>query len=100
MKEKSQKFLVGSHIIPWSVRKETRLDPSNGKCLCSLHDNAFDKGFITIDNNYIVVVTQSITHDLVLIDLLKADNGKRLNLPKESPPDQQFLEYHREKIFE
>lgn len=96
----TKQFLVGSHIIPWSVGKETRLDPSNGICLCSFHDKAFDEGFITIDDKYIIKVTQRNMQDLVLLELLKTIDGNKLHLPKESPPDHQFLKYHRESIFD
>lgn len=41
-------FLVASHIIPWSKNKKERLNPRNGLCLNSLHDKAFDKGFLTM----------------------------------------------------
>ena len=39
-------FLVASHIIPWSKDEKNRLNPENGLCLNSIHDKAFDKGFI------------------------------------------------------
>jgi putative restriction endonuclease len=96
----TKQFLVGSHIIPWSYCKETRLDPSNGICLCSLHDKAFDEGFVTIDSNYIIEATKRITQDNVLIDLLKTCDGKKIHLPKSNPPNKQYLRYHRENIFE
>ncbi len=31
-------ILVASHIVPWSLDKSQRMNPSNGICLCSLHD--------------------------------------------------------------
>lgn len=96
----TKQFLVGSHIIPWSDRKDTRLDPANGVCLCSLHDKAFDEGFITIDNRYQVVVTKRIVGDPVLIDLLDKCDGKKILLPKQAPPGQEYLEYHQREVFE
>lgn len=44
-------LLVASHIIPWSENVEERLNPENGLCLSAIHDRAFDKGLIGIDNN-------------------------------------------------
>ncbi|MGB5964145.1 MAG: HNH endonuclease [Sulfurimonadaceae bacterium] len=96
----SRAFLIGSHIVPWSVSKEIRIDPSNGICLCSIHDKAFDEGFITIDDKYKVIVSKNIAHDPVLKDLLEIYDDKKLKLPKKSPPNKQFLKYHREEIFE
>jgi putative restriction endonuclease len=96
----TSQFLIGSHIIPWSVRKDIRLDPSNGICLCALHDKAFDNGFITIDKNHVVVITQRVKNDTILFALLKECEGKKLRLPKTALPDNQYLEYHRVNIFD
>ena len=40
-------LLVASHIIPWAVNQQERLNPENGLCLSALYDKAFDKGFIS-----------------------------------------------------
>ena len=45
-------LLIASHIIPWSKDEKNRLNPQNGLCLNTLHDKAFDRGFITFDDNY------------------------------------------------
>lgn len=45
---KAKAFLVASHIVPWSEDKEIRLDPTNGICLSTFVDRAFDAGFLTI----------------------------------------------------
>ena len=39
-------LLVASHIKPWSKDKENRINPHNGLCLNSIHDKAFDRGFL------------------------------------------------------
>lgn len=52
-------FLVSSHIVPWSKNKENRLNPRNGLCLNSLHDKAFDRGFLTITPDYVVKLSSS-----------------------------------------
>ncbi len=44
-------LLVASHIIPWSVDRENRLNPRNGLALSMLHDKAFDSGLLTIDKD-------------------------------------------------
>ena len=41
-------LLVASHIVPWAKDEKNRLNPHNGLCLNSIHDKAFDKGFISI----------------------------------------------------
>jgi predicted restriction endonuclease len=43
-----KEMLVASHIVPWRESEDLRLDPSNGLCLCTLHDKAYDIGFLGI----------------------------------------------------
>jgi putative restriction endonuclease len=43
-----QNLLVASHILKWSENKEHRLNPTNGICLCNIHDRAFELGYIGI----------------------------------------------------
>lgn len=93
-------FLIGSHIIPWSKNKNTRLDPSNGICLCTFHDKAFDKGYITIDNSYKVLITKKTNIDKTLKNQLELIRGIKINLPKKCRPNKDYLEYHRDNIFE
>ena len=45
-------LLVASHIIPWSVNISLRMNPRNGICMCSLHDKAFDRGLISVNDDY------------------------------------------------
>ena len=47
---------VGSHIKPWAEDKSNRLNPHNGICLNSIHDRAFDRGLITIDKGYKIII--------------------------------------------
>lgn len=59
-------FLVASHIIPWSIDKDNRTNPHNGLCLNSIHDKAFDRGFITITPDYRIKVSNYL-NDLLII---------------------------------
>ena len=38
-----------------------KTNPTNGLCLNPLHDKAFDKGFLTVDVNYIIHISNAIT---------------------------------------
>ena len=53
---------VASHIKPWakSNEKTERTNPSSGLAFNPFHDKAFDKGFITIDKNYQIVISSQI----------------------------------------
>lgn len=53
-------LLVASHIIPWAENPKTRVNPANGLCLNALHDRAFDRGFIALDDNLRVMVSPAL----------------------------------------
>jgi hypothetical protein len=90
-------ILVASHIIPWSIREDTRLDPANGILLYSGYDALFDKGFISFDDKLRVVVTQlaeacSYELQIVLLNL----EGKLLRKPLRQPINTDFFRWHRD----
>jgi predicted restriction endonuclease len=87
-------LLIASHIVPWSRNTQNRLNPMNGVCLNALHDRAFDKGLITINENYRVVVSKKVKHELLL-----KYNSAQISLPSRFRPDQNFLKFHRNEIF-
>jgi len=91
---KEPDLLVASHIVPWAKDKTNRLNPMNGLCLNALHDRAFDRGLITVDEAYRVVVSRLADHDL----LVNYDR-QPLSLPKRFIPSQEFLDYHRSEVF-
>ena len=96
-------FLNASHIIPWSQNTERRADPRNGLSLCALHDRAFDRGVLSLDDSLKVLLsTQARLHSsesrLYKVALIEAE-GKMISLPKRFSPDLEALAYHREHIF-
>ena len=95
-------LLNASHIIPWSVDEKGRADPRNGICLNALHDRAFDRGLITFDENFRVVLSpeigksdQCLLHRQQLIGIA----GRALRLPARFRPEPLALEYHRKHVF-
>jgi predicted restriction endonuclease len=95
-------LLVASHIIPWSVNAENRLNPRNGLCLSALHDKAFDKGIVTISEECTVRISKrkTVEDDEFYRTAMLAYDGKRISLAEKFQPDPDFLAYHREKIFD
>ena len=95
-------LLVASHIIPWSVNAENRLNPRNGLCLSALHDKAFDKGIIAISDECTVRISKrkTVEDDGFYRTAMLAYDGKRIALAEKFQPDPDFLAYHREKIFD
>ncbi|QVK19627.1 HNH endonuclease [Mycoplasmatota bacterium] len=96
---KTKDFLVASHIIPWSIDKENRLNPKNGICLSTLVDKAFDKGYITISNNGQVIISEAANKDQNLYELLLPYQDVKIKVKKEFFPNEDFLKWHRENLF-
>ena len=86
--------LRASHIIPWSEDKSIRLDPTNAILLCGLHDLAFDKGLITINDDFSISLPDEPDG---LHNVLSKFTHEKLNLPtsKEYHPKIEFLQRHR-----
>jgi len=97
-------LLVASHIKPWSEFPQQRLSPSNGLCLSSLHDRAFDIGLITINQDYKVVLSnrlKSYFPHTALEQSFVPFEGKAIQLPEKlAMPSQDFLAYHGRQKFQ
>ncbi|MEL7005892.1 MAG: HNH endonuclease [Bacteroidota bacterium] len=93
-------LLVASHIIPWNQNKE-RTNPRNGLCLNCLHDKAFDKGLITINEDYRIEVSSHVLDSVNsgVMEYLHRIAGNKIFLPDRFLPYKQFLAYHRRNIF-
>ena len=53
-------LLFASHIIPWAANEKERLNPASGICLSALYDKAFDKGLMSFDSKYQVVLSSRL----------------------------------------
>lgn len=95
-------FLVASHIIPWSKNTEQRLNPRNGLCLNSIHDKAFDRGFITITPDFRLRVSSvfgDFEKEKAIQDFFMKYENQKINLPDKFLPTKEFLDYHYLNIF-
>lgn len=97
-------LLNASHIIPWNASREHRLNPRNGLCLSVLHDRAFDRGMITFDENFRLVVGGTLRreahrHAFAERNFL-AYEGRGITVPERFAPDPEAMRYHREGVFE
>ncbi len=96
-------LLVASHIVPWSFNTKERLNPQNGLCLNSLHDKAFDKGYISITPDYDLKISRKLhtsSTDATVNDYFIKYANMKIKLPQRFMPKKEFLEYHFNKIFE
>lgn len=95
-------LLIASHILPWGKYPEQRLNPRNGLCLAQTQDAAFDKGLITLDENYRLVISpylrEYLPNDSLTRNFLDYE-GKQIMMPEKFPPDAEFMQMHREEVF-
>lgn len=99
-----RRLLIASHIKPWAkcMTGSERTNVQNGLCLNALHDRAFDKGLITLDESLKVVNSSYLKDALtsqVYEDYFRRYEGVEISLPMRSRPAEIFLSYHREQIF-
>lgn len=95
------RLLIASHIVPWSKDKANRLNPSNGLCLSALHDRAFDKGLITIADDFKIMVSEELkrTNEPFVSEVLLPLEGRLIELPERFMPSVEFLSRHRADLF-
>ncbi len=86
--------LEAAHIKPKS--HSGSFLPCNGIALSRDMHWAFDRGMFSIDENFCVIVHESLKDTL-----LGKYNGKKIYLPVENffKPDASYLKYHKENIF-
>jgi putative restriction endonuclease len=90
-------LLIAGHIIPWSVNLKERMNPHNGICLCTLHDKAFELGFIGIDTTYRILISTELRkyeNESFYKSYFLSFQDKQINLPEKFLPKIEFLEYH------
>lgn len=86
------------HIVPFS---ESYNDPiSNGIALCPNLHRAFDRGLISIDNDYKVIVSDNFHEDATNYSI-RSFKGKRIILPSQQKhyPLPNNLQWHRTNIY-
>ncbi|HFB4820001.1 TPA: HNH endonuclease [Neisseria gonorrhoeae] len=97
---KQPELLVASHITPWGEDKDNRLNPRNGLCLNALHDKAFDRGLLGIDENFKIIFSPLLAKTEGFDDLFKPYENRMIRLPERLNPSLEFLKFHRENIFQ
>ena len=94
----AQPLLNASHIVPWAEDKENRLNPKNGLCLNALHDRAFDRHLMWIEDGFVIRFSPRL-HKMTggtkeSVEWLTCFEGKKLVLPKIFSPAPEFLRRH------
>lgn len=95
-------LLVASHILPWRDFPDERINPKNGLCLVAHLDKAFDKGLITFGADLKVKLSTGLLaylpNDALERQFLPLD-GAPIRMPERFVPEESFLAYHRENLF-
>ena len=95
-------LLIASHIIPWAKNEQERLNPRNGLCLNSIHDQAFDKGLISLSSDYKIKLSKEIIARKQEVSIqnffLKYEN-QPIILPDRYLPSIDFLDWHYSNVF-
>jgi putative restriction endonuclease len=86
------------HIIPFSMSNDDTI--SNGICLSPNLHRAFDRGLLTINEDYIVRISPSVNESNSPYGITQFA-GKRIDLPNELKlyPSAQNLSWHRKECF-
>jgi putative restriction endonuclease len=94
--------LVASHIVPWSRDERHRTDPTNGLCLSATFDRLFDAGLIGIDDDLTVRISNKLrsVHNASVTQQIFIYHGRPILPPSRFMPNLEYLEWHRENIFE
>jgi predicted restriction endonuclease len=97
-----EKLLVAGHIIPWGKDATQSANPRNGIALSALHDKAFDRGLISLDEARRLLVSEKLKNgkrnEIIKTAILEFE-GKELEALARYAPDPQALAYHREQIY-
>lgn len=94
-------LLIASHIVPWSEDVSNRLNPRNGLCLNALHDRAFDRGLMWVEDGFVLSISPGLLaatgESETTLNWLTSFHGQRLRLPKQFSPDPTLLRRHAER---
>ena len=88
--------LVASHIIPWSLDRKNRLNPTNGLLLCRIHDCLFEAGLLRISLDLEVEIIEARTDVLGkdLAHFVLHQTRRHLRQPKRGyEPGAEFLQW-------
>lgn len=82
-------------------RIDTRLDPANGLLLYCPYDRLFDKGFISFDVGFRVLVAPWVSRcSLPLRGILEQLAGQQARRPVKWAIKPEYLEYHRTEVLQ
>lgn len=86
-------LLIASHIKPWSkCENHEKTDPNNGLLLLPNYDKLFDKGYISFDENGMVIISKRLNKP----EIFGIRNNMNIKLTEDN---KRYMKYHREEVF-
>ncbi len=94
---RDERFLIASHIVPWSEDPSIRLHPGNGLCLSVIHDRAFDSHLFSLTDDHRIVLSAQLktTRDEFLQKVFSSLEDVPISLPDRFVPEPSFIARHR-----
>jgi len=94
----SVQMIDACHIYPFSLSNDDTVP--NGIALSPNLHRAFDRGLITINSDYIVRVSPSVSENNSIFSLSQFE-GKQISLPKKLSwyPSIEYLNWHNKEVF-
>jgi len=97
-------LLVASYIKPWHVSdpKTERNSLSNGLLLNALHGKAFERGYVSINAAFDILVSSKLSEYVSSNECnnwVAAFADKKIALPEIFVPNRHFIEYHNDVVF-
>lgn len=96
-----RELVVASHILPWAKYPRARLEPQNGVALSRLHDGAFDRGLISFDEEYRLILSDRLRGHFpqrALEENFSAYEGRPLTFASDvASPSPDYLAVHRKE---
>ncbi|RYF23874.1 MAG: restriction endonuclease [Flavobacteriales bacterium] len=92
-------FVDACHIVPFAVSfNDSR---TNGIALCPNMHRAFDRGLLSIDEDYRILVSEHLTENKTHPYALNVLKGRQIILPQQQNhyPAQEALAWHRGEVF-
>lgn len=95
-------LLVASHIVPWSVDKANRLNPSNGLCLSAIHDKAFDNHLFSLTDDACILLSTKlkVSKNRFLCEVFWPVDGKPIEAAERFTPNMALIAKHRRAMLE
>lgn len=92
-------FVDACHIVPFSQTHNDKVN--NGIALCPNLHRAFDRGLVSIANDYTILVSQHLIEKENHVYGLKGLAGRKMILPSKSIyfPSIVSVEWHRENVY-